>query len=509
MNGYGNTLVYNEGITISKDGTSATNPVRIIGYTGATPVDGSPPAPSNVPLTLASALTRNQLYSRQTVLDGQSTRDNGIDFNGKSFVEVYNFDIINFKLNGVLINGLKGKAKSIFLQDIGYEVVSGHPGVGVGVQVYNCLNASLQDVVALNCRMSGIWLTQATECVAQKCDVYNTIISPQNTHAGTDYYFYLGVGKDCVLQDCKAERGIDATHPGHGYVMQAVKNVDVGVAMDNCPGNDILNCQAKNVGDPILLRGRTCNNIVNGFTSTRLDDNVGANYGAIRLESGPSNNEFRNIRLFNSKAGLLLLGWDEDHLAANFVGNKFVNCLFETKDIGIWGYYSDPDNNPATDSPVELHNTQFVACTFQGKNPSSAGSSTAAFQKMDRRPVNNVFTNCVVLNYSELMPQIGYQNPAPPAAPYVANNAPAGFSYHTCRFYSAGLLSESFFVANLLPGSQTSLILPTPPYGYNSGYTPAPYYYFLQSGPLGTGGTTPPSIIVGHGHIGYFHLGPP
>lgn len=521
VRGGGFDRIYNEAIDLpaawgtatgTKDGT-AQNPIRFIGWVGTTfPVAGTIPT-GNVPNSLSAAQGRFNNFSVQPVLFGgvfgnanAIRKPRGINVGTKKFIEFYNFDVCFFESSGVAVESsgatdneaTNNRFKSLFVYEIGRDNLAENPdapvGTGVGVFLYKRTANTVENCTVLNCRNAGICIQYCNGLnTVSNCRVYNDVQEyfsngTKNDFSGTDYYYHVIESTGNVLNQCWAERAAGAFHAGHAFVLQALD--EPTTPRDQCQGNSITYCNSQNIGDPALLRGLVSGNAITALMSGNIRDTVQHNYGAIRLESGPTGNVFEHCRLYNSKTAIMV-AQNSERTGRNAIGNYFRNCLFETSLAAIQGHPTGGSDKLA----FGLNNSYMIACTFKGILDPATGTNTSSFFYMDRPAASNELVNCMIMDYTNYRSMGPYT--AGTQTPFLsANGQTNGFTLQKCRIFNVGFPynSESFVSTQVL-GSQCLIADPS--------YQPG--YYFNSTSPLYNSGlqpTAPYPKSAPHPHIG-------
>ncbi len=518
VRGGGHDRIYNEEVIVPKSGTPA-QPLRIIGWVGTTPpTEGTIPQGS-VPQSLADAQARTSNYNMQPVLFGgvpgaiNDPPRKPIAFNVyyRQWVEIYNFDICYYESSGVeaatndqQIKNVASncKLKSLFVYEIGRDdssyVAANPTGTGNGIAINGRKSSTIELCTVLNCRRSGICFqncdaqgSYADNNTALNCRAYNDVYGVVytsgikngeiNKFAGTDYYYHVIESTGCQVISCWAERGLNANHAGHAFVLQANDKAATGEdnsSVAKCQGNKIITCRSKNIGDPALLRGVVTQCTFTGLISDSTRDSNELNYGNIRLEAGPNGNVFELCQFYNSRVAIMVVHNPGGRTPKNAEGNFIRNCLFETTDTAIQGHKDGGALN------FGLFTTYIIGCTFKGLPSGTPPVNSSRFFYMDRPAGDNQLINCVIMNYPNYRNVPGpytdtdTSTPEFTGAPYLTGNGQTiGFTFQKCCIFNVGApLDSAAFVSQSLLGPG-GCFLSNPNYQSNTTYVPALYYF--------------------------------
>jgi len=279
----------NDPLVVVNDGTEAL-PIVFEGY-GKTPGDN--------PLTAWS-------YPDNAVLDasvmplidgGDSANGIGITTNGRSYVEVRNFQVQNFA-RGLYAWGTNHTVvDQVITQTLG-DLNASYSGIGIafGSEAYDNV---VRNSIVYNAGAEGIAITGDRNLV-EDCHVYQD--NDSTASAAMDYYIVIG-GDDNTVDNCSIERVGDLSHGGHG----------IGVKGD-AKNNLFTRNKTTNLGTGYYVRHRGAQ--LNKFVGNRsLGDEA-----AILIRDGASANEFRNMWIQGALGAISFMDTDEDG-GATWAGN--------------------------------------------------------------------------------------------------------------------------------------------------------------------------------------------
>ena len=227
-------------------------------------------------------------------------------------------------------------------------------GNGIGTTIegngYDSRGLKVKECSVVNAELNGIEL-RGRDCTVTDCWVMCD--DPDQQHPrGTDYYFLVwdkdidrpGSGhpvselrdSNCTFINCVASRlpspdGLWPAHHGHGFTIQGV---DYGGDLENLSvgkNNKIIDCDAYDVSDSVLLRGlQCCGNEVRNFLSV-VGNDAGHNDGRdglIMIEGGAHGNFIRGYRGINNSVAIEFTNRKEapqDIVGSN---NVFYECTW-------------------------------------------------------------------------------------------------------------------------------------------------------------------------------------
>ncbi|MEZ6116249.1 MAG: hypothetical protein R3C28_06720 [Pirellulaceae bacterium] len=198
----------------------------------------------------------------------------------------------------------------------------------------------------------------AANCVFDNCKAFADDNST-GINSALDYYFLLSWCDHCKITNCFAKRVNSLAHNGHGFVIRGLNRND-----EDSFSNTIEDCDAEDLRDVVLLRGRNVrNNVIKSVSSVVSTDGNKASLGCVKFVDGAHHNSFDGLSFFNSDVAISIMGnlqtmenlpkpppvdgkrADEVESAAD--NNTFFDCDFIACAIAI-------DFNDGTDENINL-----------------------------------------------------------------------------------------------------------------------------------------------------------
>ncbi len=340
----------NENVIFETDGT-ANNIITFEGYK-ITPGDNP---------NLNWQYGDNLNASIMPLLDGiDRTTGTGITLHNRSFIQLKNIQIKNYRVGLYAYSGTNIKIKNVITMFFGDQTAN-YDGKGI-VFGSHANNNEIDACVVYNACAEGLSIT-GNDNHATNCRVYCDDNS--NGHqAAMDYYIHIA-GNNNLVENCYVERIGDLDHGGHGIDLKT-----------NCENNLIRNCISKGMDfSAFELRHRgVINNTLESCTA------IG---GGFSIRDGANHNIIKNCTTNNSRTAVSFFDTAEDG-GAQYAGafNIFQNCIFKNTINEVIAFHR-------YDRPSPADNNTFVNCVVDGGD---------YLFTVDRENNNNKMVNCIVTN---------------------------------------------------------------------------------------------------------------
>ena len=267
-------------------------------------------------------------YDGTPGIDGQDRTGKAIVVDGGKYVQLRNIAVTRYEWGVFLRNAEHVVLDSITATNLG---TSGYSGWGIYLgSSHHCVvrNCSVTDARAVNFQ---IW--HSNHNLVEGCTSYGV-----ESDNAVDYYIVIGYSHDNVVRDCVTQnRHLQSkSHAGHGIGIKDTfyKGQYSGTRSYN---NKIIDCETHGHGEHLWVAHYAHDNEFINCTAYNEDLNPYHqwNHGLV-IRDGAHDNVFRNCTAIGVRSGANLHDTSETPETAIQVRNRFLNCIFDVTDAGIY-----------------------------------------------------------------------------------------------------------------------------------------------------------------------------